>query len=384
MHKRLWWVAMVAVLVVSNWVFPTHVQATTTATRVLLVYDSQNTADNDQTKIAAVQRILTGLHVRVKTMAAEDYHAGDLQHYQGVITLINWPQTKLNNAAFINDRNQFSGTQLHIGSNLTATEAQRLRAHRTSIYQQQLFLQSDNRQIYQLLPFTSTMTTLTGLPTDAKVIGHLRAQSSLKQQHPYGTIVGHYGYLPYLSTGGYSLALATRTIATLFGTSGQYQPLLTITKVTPYSNLNLLNKLSASLYRRGIPFAVSTTTVGNNGKFKAYQRFAKVLRLIENRGGVIFLKTPVVGGVTASSGSGLSQLMDRYVIQFAQNQVYPVGISASAYWNQDQVYRRNALKKANQVLLLPNPQTPTYANQDNQAAVFDHAFYGVRASSLKP
>ncbi|KLD60757.1 hypothetical protein WP50_07685, partial [Lactiplantibacillus plantarum] len=75
-------------------------------------------------------------------------------------------------------------------------------------------------------------------------------------------------------------------------------------------------------------------------KFKAYQRFAKVLRLIENRGGVIFLKTPVVGGVTASSGPGLSKLMDSYVIQLAQNQVYPVGISASAYWNQDRVYRQ--------------------------------------------
>ena len=383
MHKRLWWFAIVGAVMIGGWLLPTEGQAATTSTRVMLVYDSQNVANNDQAKIAAVQRMMTGLHIKVRTLAAEDYYAGELKHYQGVITLINWPQTGINNTAFIRDRNQFKGVQLHIGTNLTATEAHQLQVKRLKIYQQQLFLQSDDRQIHQLLPFTSSMTVLTNLPAKAKVIGHLKAQSLLTNEYPYGTIVGRYGYLPYLSTGGYSLVLATQTIATLFGTSGRYQPLLTITKVTPYSDLNLLNKLSQTLYQQGIPFAISTTTVGTNGKFKAYQRFAKVLRLIENRGGVVFLKTPVVGGVTASSGPGLSKLMDSYVIQFAQNQVYPVGISTSAYWNQDRVYRQNALVKANQVLLLPNPKTTTYAHQDNQATVFGQAFYGVSADSFE-
>ncbi|MGA3231349.1 hypothetical protein ACA593_00970 [Lactiplantibacillus pentosus] len=104
---------------------------------------------------------------------------------------------------------------------------------------------------------------------------------------------------------------------------------------------------------------------------------------MENRGGVIFLKTPVVGGVTASSGPGLNKLMNSYLIQFAQNQVYPVGISSSAYWNQDRVYRTNSLAKANQVLLLPNPATTTYAHQDNQATIFKQAFYGISATSFE-
>ncbi|MCG0780150.1 hypothetical protein [Lactiplantibacillus plantarum] len=383
MHKRLWQLVIMGVIILCSWLLPTEIHAQTSATHVMLVYDSRNVANNDQTKIAMIQRILTGLHISIKTVAAEDYHAGELRHYQGVITLINWPQTKLNNAAFIKDRKQFSGTKLHIGTNLTAIEAQQLNAQPVKVYQQQFFLQSNDQQVRQLLPFMSSMTALTKLPAKAKTIGYLRAQSSLKHEYPYGTIVGRYGYLPYLSTEGYSLVLATQTMATLFGTRSHYQPLLTITKVTPYSNLNLLNKLSATLYQQGIPFAVSTTTVGTNGKFKAYQRFAKVLRLIENRGGVIFLKTPVVGGVTASSGPGLSKLMDSYVIQLAQNQVYPVGISASAYWNQDRVYRQNALTKANQVLLLPDPKVTTYAHQDNQATVFDQAFYGVSAKSFE-
>ena len=383
MYKRLWWFTIGFIFIIGSWLIPVDAHAATAPTCVMLVYDSQNVVDGGQTKIAAVQRILTGLHVKVKTVSAADYHSGELQHYQGVITIINWPQTQLNNADFIKDRDQFEGVQLHIGPNLSATEAQRLQAHRVNIYQQQLFLQSNDQQVRQVLPFTSTMTMLTNLPTTAISIGHLREQSLLQHQYSYGTVVGNYGYLPYLSTSGYSLMLATQTIATLFGISGHYQPLLTITKVTPYSNLNLLNKLSETLYRQGIPFAVSTTTVGTNSKFKAYQRFAKVLRLVEKRGGIIFLKTPVVGGATANSGPDLSKLMDSYMVQFAQNQVYPVGISTSAYWNQDRVYRTNALVKTNQVLLLPNPKSATYAHQDNQSMVFKQAFYGVSASSFE-
>lgn len=326
MRKASWWLVLASLVMTMMVVTtPKTVQAAENSKRVLLVYDSQNVADHGQAKIAAVQRILTGLHVRGTTMAAEDYRAGELADYSGVVTLINWPQTKLDNAAFVRDRNRFNGPQLHIGMNLTSTEAQRLHAHRTNLYQQQFSLQAAHQGVQQLLPFKTSLTTLTDLPTDARTIGWL----------------------------------------------------------TPYSNLELLDQLSAWLYAQGIPFAVSTTTVGDNGSFKAYQRFAKVLRRVENRGGVIFLKTPVVGGVTASSGPGLNKLMNSYLIQFAQNQVYPVGISSSAYWNQDRVYRTNSLAKANQVLLLPNPATTTYAHQDNQATIFKQAFYGISATSFE-
>jgi uncharacterized protein YdaL len=384
MRKASWWLVLASLVMTMMVVTtPKTVQAAENSKQVLLVYDSQNVADHGQAKIAAVQRILTGLHVRVTTMAAEDYRAGELADYSGLVTLINWPQTKLDNAAFVRDRNRFNGPQLHIGMNLTATEAQRLHAHRTNLYQQQFSLQAAHQGVQQLLPFKTSLTTLTDLPTDARTIGWLTPQSLNDRRYPYGTIVDRNGYLPFLSTGGYAFMLATQTIATLFGTSGHYQPLLTIAKVTPYSNLELLDQLSAWLYAQGIPFAVSTTTVGDNGSFKAYQRFAKVLRRVENRGGVIFLKTPVVGGVTASSGPGLNKLMNSYLIQFAQNQVYPVGISSSAYWNQDRVYRTNSLAKANQVLLLPNPATTTYAHQDNQATIFKQAFYGISATSFE-
>lgn len=377
---KLWLLILIS-LVCFGVQSPVSAQAKSTP-RVLLVYDSQNVAANGQNKIAAVQRILTAAQVRVTTVAVADYQAGMLTKYEGLITMINWPQTAIDNGAFKRDRQNFKGTRLHIGQNLTATEAAAIGGQRVKLYHQQLTLQNQAATVHQLLSFSETMTTLTKLPAKARTFGRLKAQSVDQRLYPYGTVVGNQGYLPYFSTGGYSFILAAQLIGQLFGQTGHYQPLLTITKVTPYSNLTVLNQLTKRLYQAGIPFAISTTTVGDNAHFKAYQRFVKVLRLAENRGGVIFLKTPVVGGVTASSGPGLDQLMNNYLIQFAQSQVFPVGISTSAYWNQDRVYRENALAKANQILWLPNPATPVYAKQDNQARTFDHSIYGLAATSL--
>jgi len=351
--------------------------------KVLLVYDSQNVVQNDQTKITAVQRILTSANVRVDTVAAANYRAGRLKHYQGVVTLINWAQADLNSPAFIRDRRNFKGAKLHIGPNLTASEAAGLRGRRVSLYHQQLILQNKNGHLHQLLPFSEAMITLKQLPAKAKTIGYLKSQSVDHRLYPYGTLVGRQGYLPYFSTGGYSFLLAAKTMAQLFGHSGHYQPLLTITKVTPYSNMAVLDNLSRKLYQRGIPFAISTTTVGSNAHFEAFQQFSRILRLIENRDGVVFLKTPAVGGVTTKSGPGLATLMNNYLIQFAQNQVYPVGISTSAYWNQDAIYRQYALKKANHILWLPNPANPVYAKRDNHATTFRQSLYGLDAASLE-
>jgi len=381
-----WWRVvswLISGLLIGGWLWQLPVQAKVTTPKVLLVYDSQNVAQQDQRKVAAVQRILTGIQVRVKTEVAADYQAGSLRHYQGVITMINWPQTNLNNAAFVRDRRRFNGMKLHIGPRLTADEAAGLHAKRANLYQQQFTLQNKNGHLHQLLAFSETMVALTHLPAKAQTIGYLKSQSVDQRRYPYGTIVGRQGYLPYLSTGGYSFVLAAQTIAMLFSQAGHYQPLLTITKVTPYTNMAVLERLSLKLYQRGIPFAISTTTVGNHAHFKAFQRFARVLRLVENRGGVVFLKMPAVGGVTTSSGPGLSTLIDNELIQFAQNQVYPVGMSASAYWNQDAIYRQNALEKADHLLWLPNPASPVYAKQDNTATTFKQSFYGLDAASLE-
>ncbi|MGY5339793.1 hypothetical protein [Levilactobacillus spicheri] len=358
--------------------------ATTTADRhVLIVYDAINPTVSGQKKLAAVQRLLASLNVKTQTERLSDYQTGQLttQRYQGVVTLNNWEQGRLYNAAFVRDRNRFTGRQLHIGSGLSVQEAHRLGATRQRVYHQQFVLHDGGN--WQLLPFSTDLTLLNGLSRHTQTFGTLRTQGAGLAPHAYGVVHGKSAYLPYLTADGFSLTVASRTLAALFGQSRTNRPLLTITGVTPYTNLARLRRLGQRLYQAGIPFAVSTTSVADNTTFRAFKRFAQTLSELETENGVIFLQAPVVGATNRQSGQLLEQLMVGQLNQLGQRQVLPVGISAPAYWNQDRAFRRHGLQRATNVLLLPNPATTIFAKQDNLGTTFTQTWYGLPLRSLQ-
>ncbi|GAY73449.1 hypothetical protein [Lentilactobacillus kosonis] len=90
-----------------------------------------------------------------------------------------------------------------------------------------------------------------------------------------------------------------------------------------------------------------------------------------------FLKTPTTIEPSASSGLELSSIIQNNLVSLGQQKVFPVGITTNNYWNQDAVYRNNALTKANTRILLANPSEFSYADQDNRAGVAQNSFYGV-------
>ena len=354
-----------------------------TSRRVLIVYDAINPTVNGQQKLAAVQRILASLNLPTQTERLSDYQAGQLtdKAYQGVVTLNNWPQGRLTSAAFLRDRRQFTGRQLHIGSGLDAQEARQFGARRETLYHQQFVLR--DRQNWQLLPFSTDLTLLTSLPHGTQTFGTLATQATSLPDHAYGVVRGRSGYLPYLMPNGFSLTVASRTIAALFGQTRTYRPLLTITHVTPYTNLRLLQQLGRRLAKAGIPFAVSTTSVAENTSYRAFKRFAAVLRELETENGVILLQAPVVGAADRKSGQILEQQLVGQLNQLGQRQVLPVGVSAPAYWNQDKLFRRYGLQRASLVVLLPNPATTTFAQQDNLGNQYPQTWYGVSLRSFQ-
>lgn len=372
-------VAMIAFLIGFGMVRSPSVHAATNE-RVLLVYDSQNTTAKANQKIATLQRALTSLNLRVKTIKESDYQSGELTGYDGVITMINWPKAELTNHQFVRDRQKFKGIKLHIGDNLTSAEATELGVKQHRIYQQQLILK--NQGTSQLLPFSETMTVVDHLPKKAKTIGKLSTQQANQKTTSYGLIVGKNGYLPYFSTKGLSLLAAVQTLAELFGRTATYQPLLTISNVTPYSHLKNLDRLSRYCERMGIPFAISTVSVSQNTELHAFKVFAAYLRRVEDRGGIVFIQTPIVGGATAANAQELNDMFTSYLVSLARYQVYPVGISAPGYWNQDRVLRQNSLKKADHWLLLPNTSDQTYLKQDDNAQTAKMSLLAVSASSL--
>lgn len=360
----------------------THtVGATSNNNRVLLVYDSQNDVKNDKKNIDALQRSLTSMGLQVKTIPQADYKKNTLnEKYLGVITMINWRQVGLINQDFINDRDKFSGIKLYIGENLTQTETNQLGIKVQKVYQQQFILKNDTN--HELLPFSQSITVITQQAEGAEQVGTLSTQQSDQKSYPFGYINGKQGYLPFFTNKGLSLIVQTQMIAQLFNRVGKFRPLLTITNVTPYTNLQTLDELSKFCYRMEIPFAISTTSVSENTEMKAFDRFTAVLRNIENRGGIIFLQTPEVSSGVDTDGQLLNQKFLTYIVSLARQQVFPVGISSAGFWNQDKILRNNSLKYADHWLLMQDGTKVTYIDQDNNSQVAKQSFFAMPATSL--
>lgn len=360
---------------------PQKVQAATSSEKVLLVYDSQNNLNKKAKDIDALQRTLTSMNLQVKTIEQADYKQGDLNDsYIGVITMINWRQVGLKSKAFITDRNKFQGIKLHIGNNLTQSEVSDLGGSAKQLYRQQFILK--NHTNTQTLPFSETITVMQNLPESVKTFGTLSTQQADQKSYPFGVINGKNGYLPSFRPSGLSLMTEIELIGQLFNRVGKYQPLLTFTNVTPYSNLEYIDELSLFCYKNEIPFAISTTSVSQNTDLKAFDRFTSVMRSVENRGGVIFLNAPEVSNAD-NSAEALNNKFSDYLVTLAQQQVFPVGVSAPGYWNQDNILRNNFLNYGDHWLMLPNPEEPTFVDQDNRSSVAKESFFTMSLSSLK-
>ncbi len=348
--------------------------------QVMLVYDSENTTDKGNKKIDALQRVLTSMNLKVRTLSQSKYKSGMLtKKYLGIISMVNWDQVGFVNKSFIKDRNNFSGIKLHIGNNISKDEVSSLGAKSSKLYQQQLTLK--NKGSSQILPFSETITVLTDLPDGSQTIGVLNTQQPDLKTYGYGIINGKNGYLPYFDSTGLSYLTAVEMISKLFAKQGSFLPMLTITGVSPISDLKMLDKVSEFCYKNKIPFAISTTSVADNTGMKAFTRFTSELRNIENRGGIIFIKSPEVAG-SGNNSSELRQVLTSYIVSLAKDKVYPVGISTDGFWNQDKILRKNFLMSADHWILLPNSNV-TYLKQDNRSQIADMSYLGIKASSLK-
>ncbi|WP_268912467.1 hypothetical protein [Lentilactobacillus sp. SPB1-3] len=346
--------------------------------KVLLAYDSQNVVKKGNRRIDALQRLLTSLNIKVDTVRMNDYHKGMLskEKYTGVITMVNWAGSHQSNTQFDSDRNKYSGIKLHVGEGISNAEARQLKLKTVTVYHQQFAIQND-RGSSQPIPFSSSIKLARKLPKSAKVFGNLVTQTSNHTRYPYGIINGRRGYLPRFDSSGLSFLIAGELIAKLFDRSLSQPPVLTIIGITPYSDLTKLNQLSNQLYQAGIPFVVSTTSVNDITNYQAFAKFTNSLRLVEQRGGVVFLKTPTTIQPGSGSGAELSSIIQNNLVSLGQQNVFPVGVTAENYWNQDVVYRNNALNIANTRILLADPNEFSYADQDNRAGISQTSFYGV-------
>lgn len=365
---------------------PVHADQTTRPT--LLVYDSENVANGDEAKIDSLQRLLVSLNQPVKIMSMAQYQQGDLndQNYSALILMINWPQAHLIKQTFINDMQNFHGKILHIGPSLTDFEKSQLQGDTQYLRHQQYFLYNQQYKYYQMLNFVNSAQFVVKPAANSQTFGELATQGNNQSAVPYGVIHNNMAFLPYFKTDGLSFLEASQLMAQFFGQASKiYHPLLVIKNVTPFSNLKQLVAVADYLHDEGISFAISATSVAVNTNLKAFQYYALALQYVENDGGNIFLQVPevYVADKTKTAFTTLRTDMTQTLTALCNNYVYPVGLSAPSYWNQDGVYQSAALGLTNQVLLTANTDVqPPYINQDNYGMTYGRTYYEMPLSSL--
>lgn len=322
---------------------------------VMLVYDSKNIAHHGDLELDRCQRLLTSLGLPVKTVQLDQYQAASLQNgrYRGVITMINWEQSKNRNRAFEHDRRVFDGPKLHIGPRLQADERQELGGKFKTLVHQQL--KSHQGRVSQPLSANQPILVRDQQSDSTSSVGWLSSQNHPIKKYSYGVKNGNTGFLPELGSDGLSIALAGQLIAKLFKVTVHNQlPLLTITGITPYTKLEDLSRLVNQLATQGFPFALSIVSVERNTDLKAFHRYTKVLRKAEEAGGVIFLRPSTETGTQRLNEAELRSVFQTELASLSADRVLPVGISAPGYWNRSNRRQRAVLNSASHVLLLPD------------------------------
>lgn len=351
---------------------------------VLLVYDSKNVAEHGDLSLDRCQRLLTSFGLRARTVQLSQYHQHMLKtgRYQGVITMVNWAQSRSQNQAFEQDRARFNGIKLHIGPNLQADERTGLGGTFKTLTHQQLNLHQGRAR--QPLSANKTLLVNDRRTDGTQSIGWLTSQTQPATLYSYGVVVGQAGFLPELGKDGLSMTLAGQLLARLFRRpSWVHRPMLTITGITPYTRLDHLQHLIDQLAARGFPFALSIVSVAQNTNLKAFHRYTKVLRSVEKAGGLIFWSPVTEIGTQRLNETELRSVFQIELASLGADRVIPVGVSAAGYWNRSVRRQRAVLNQATHVLMLPDqPQKLEQPSAEPEAAVttsqqFDTGIVGI-------
>lgn len=352
--------------------------------RVLLVYDSLNLAGSGEKKVDSLQRLLTSMRVQVDTVQDTDYLKGTLREdvYTGVISFVNWTEKGIGSELFINDRANYTGKKLHIGMDIATDEAQgfdgtfKQLSHRqyTLIHQKEQYQQQLDYQDQTLILDTSSGTSF----------GTLKSQELEEKNYPFGVIQGENGFLPLYDTKGAVFLQSAEMIATWLEKDSSYKPMLTFKGFTPFNDMDIANSFVEKINQQALYYGLSATSTQRNNELLTYKIFTDVLAKAQGSG-LLFLAVPVANSADLNDGHVLQDIMEEQISLLVSNNLYPVGISAPGYWNQDTQYRTDALAYSETVILEENPEQEDihYRAQDNRAATYQTALYSLDLKDIE-
>lgn len=352
--------------------------------RVLLVYDSLNFADSGEEKVDSLQRLLTSLGVRVDTVQDEDYLKGTLREdiYTGVISFVNWSEKGIRSEEFIQDRAVFTGKKLHIGMDVAADEEESFSGNFKQLSHRQYSLHHQKNQYQQQLDYQDQSLILA---TDVGTIfGTLHTQELEEKSYPFGVIQEEAAFLPMYDTEGAVFLQAAELIQQWLGENESYKPMLTFKGFTPLNDMKVADAFIDKINQMALYYALSSTSTQQNNDLLTYQVFTGILANAQ-KSGLFFLEVPAANSADLNDGHALRGIMEEQISLLVSGSLYPIGISAPGYWNQDTQYRADALSYGKTIILEANPSTDNihYRAQDNRSAVYETAFYSLPLKSLE-
>nr|WP_246875402.1 hypothetical protein [Enterococcus faecalis] len=344
---------------------------------VLLVYDSLNVAGEKENDVDALQRVLTSFGVEVQSVAVSDYIPGELLNadYDSLISMVNWPeQAGVIASDFLADRVHFKGKQLHIGRNIRDDEKQYFTGKWKELSHRQYHLEDEKGRFSQILPFQDQSVVLDG--TDGETIGKLKTQELEPEVYPFGVIENGHGFIPMFERKGAIFLESVEVISKWLESEQFSRPFLTISGFNPLKEMSVATYLQEELVKTTYPYILSSTSVSVNNTILPYKLFTNALRSFAATG-IIFLETPVVNNVDLNDQRALHQLLEQQISLLVDRHVYPVGISAPGYWNQDLQYQEDGLSISDTVILRENPPIDRvfYRNQTGESLTYKNALF---------
>lgn len=344
---------------------------------VLLVYDSLNIAGKKENDVDALQRVLTSFGVEVQSVAVSDYVPGELLNdgYDSLISMVNWPeQAGVIASDFLADRVHFKGKQLHIGRNMRDDEKQYFSGTWKELSHRQYRLEDEKNRFSQVLPFQDQSVVLEN--TQGQTVGRLKTQELAPEEYPFGVIENGHAFLPMFERKGAVFLESLDVISQWLESEKMSRPFLTISDFNPLRDMSVATYLQEELVKTTYPYILSSTSVSQNNTILPYKLFTNALRAFASTG-VIFLETPVVNNVDLNDQRALKQLMEQQISLLVDRHVYPVGISAPGYWNQDLQYQEDGLAISDTVILRENPpiERVFYRNQTGESITYKNALF---------
>lgn len=352
---------------------------------VLLVYDSLAIGTSREGNVEALKRLLASFGAQVTAISFDAYRPGMLARYDKVAAIRNAPDLDLTNEAYKQDFASFTGGYLHIGAQAPTAMQETLRLRTGTAVRESVTL-TIGGIAQSAIPFRDTPFIAESAGTTygsyASEIGELSA--------PYGVRSGRFAYVPYFEQGNLSELAMTYILKDWFhGTDGALTPNGTdgntyalFTGVSPFSDMDRLERLADRLYASGIPFIVSAAPVFSNAGYPAMQRYLETLRHVQSQNGSVLVNAPAAAATISQDISVLHGQLEGFLDLLAASGVVPLGMTADLYWTYDLHYANDGMGFFDSVILFPDEQ-PLYRSRADSSRAFAFAPYSLTWSELR-